>query len=164
MAAESRACCQLAGVSLRHLGQAEPASLTAVLLTGYPKGHPDAESLEDDLEHLKEKVDAGADFVITQLFFEADTFFHFLQACSRVGVTCPVLPGIFPIQVRGPGPGPGARFVVRFLDAPWSSWQMFSHRPILVTSSSPPSPKPATAPDGGACTWLTDKCHYKGSP
>ncbi|XP_020951003.1 methylenetetrahydrofolate reductase isoform X4 [Sus scrofa] len=69
-----------------------------VCVAGYPKGHPDAESFEADLKHLKEKVAAGADFIITQLFFEADTFFRFLKACSEMGITCPILPGIFPIQ------------------------------------------------------------------
>lgn len=48
-------------------------------------------------------MSAGADFIITQLFFEADTFFRFVKACSAIGITCPILPGIFPIQVRGPG-------------------------------------------------------------
>nr|KAF6379459.1 methylenetetrahydrofolate reductase [Myotis myotis] len=69
-----------------------------ICVAGYPKGHPDAESFEDDLKHLKGKVSAGADFIITQLFFEADTFFHFVKACSAIGITCPILPGIFPIQ------------------------------------------------------------------
>ncbi|XP_047407496.1 methylenetetrahydrofolate reductase (NADPH) isoform X1 [Sciurus carolinensis] len=69
-----------------------------ICVAGYPKGHPEAGSFEDDLQHLKEKVSAGADFIITQLFFEADTFFHFVEACTAVGITCPILPGIFPIQ------------------------------------------------------------------
>lgn len=77
------------------------------LPVGYPKGHPEAKSFEDDLKHLKEKVSAGADFIITQLFFEADTFFSFLKACTEIGISCPILPGIFPIQVRGSG-GPGS--------------------------------------------------------
>eukprot|EP00069_Balaena_mysticetus_P020225 bmy_12774T0 len=69
-----------------------------VCVAGYPKGHPDSESFEADLKHLKEKVAAGADFIITQLFFEANTFFRFVKACSEIGITCPILPGIFPIQ------------------------------------------------------------------
>nr|XP_021589157.1 methylenetetrahydrofolate reductase isoform X4 [Ictidomys tridecemlineatus]XP_021589166.1 methylenetetrahydrofolate reductase isoform X4 [Ictidomys tridecemlineatus] len=69
-----------------------------ICVAGYPKGHPDAQSFEDDLKHLKEKVSAGADFIITQLFFEANTFFHFVKACTATGITCPILPGIFPIQ------------------------------------------------------------------
>lgn len=90
-----------------------------ICVAGYPRGHPDAESFEDDLKHLKEKVSAGADFIITQLFFEASTFFSFAKACTEIGISCPILPGIFPIQVRGSGgpdslipvhcPGPGLR-------------------------------------------------------
>lgn len=85
------------------------ASLSLLLPPGYPKGHPDAGSLEADLQYLQEKVAAGADFVITQLFFEADTFFRFVEACRGLGITCPILPGIFPIQVRlwGPSVPPG---------------------------------------------------------
>lgn len=66
---------------------------------GYPTGHPEAESYRQDLRHLKEKVDAGADFIISQLFFRADTFLKFLDDCREIGITCPILPGIFPIQV-----------------------------------------------------------------
>ena len=67
---------------------------------GYPTGHPEAQSYADDLQHLKEKVDAGADFIITQLFFRADTFLKFLRDCRAIGITVPILPGVFPIQVR----------------------------------------------------------------
>ncbi|KAK7811135.1 hypothetical protein U0070_016075 [Myodes glareolus] len=69
-----------------------------ICVAGYPKGHPEAKSFEEDLQHLKEKVSAGADFIITQLFFEADTFFRFVKACTEIGISCPILPGIFPIQ------------------------------------------------------------------
>uniref|UniRef100_A0ABM5EKD0 methylenetetrahydrofolate reductase (NADPH) n=1 Tax=Pogona vitticeps TaxID=103695 RepID=A0ABM5EKD0_9SAUR len=69
-----------------------------ICVAGYPKGHPEAESYVDDLRHLKEKVSAGADFVITQLFFRSETFLQFLRDCQAVGITCPVVPGIFPIQ------------------------------------------------------------------
>ncbi|KAG7234479.1 hypothetical protein INR49_004634 [Caranx melampygus] len=63
-----------------------------------PYRSPEAESYEQDLRHLKDKVNAGADFVITQLFFRADTFLKFLDDCRAIGITCPILPGIFPIQ------------------------------------------------------------------
>ncbi|XP_042562450.1 methylenetetrahydrofolate reductase [Clupea harengus] len=69
-----------------------------VCVAGYPTGHPEAESYAADLRHLKEKVDAGADFIITQLFFRAETFLTFLKDCRAIGITCPILPGIFPIQ------------------------------------------------------------------
>nr|XP_057906566.1 methylenetetrahydrofolate reductase isoform X1 [Doryrhamphus excisus] len=69
-----------------------------ICVAGYPTGHPEAESYEEDLRHLKEKVDAGANFVITQLFFRAETYLKFLDDCRALGITCPILPGIFPIQ------------------------------------------------------------------
>uniref|UniRef100_A0A3Q1M8J1 Methylenetetrahydrofolate reductase n=1 Tax=Bos taurus TaxID=9913 RepID=A0A3Q1M8J1_BOVIN len=83
-----------------HLNKAKQLGLKNILALrgGYPKGHPEGESFEADLKHLKEKVAAGADFIITQLFFEAETFFRFVKACSEIGITCPILPGIFPIQ------------------------------------------------------------------
>nr|XP_046222215.1 methylenetetrahydrofolate reductase-like [Oncorhynchus gorbuscha]XP_046222216.1 methylenetetrahydrofolate reductase-like [Oncorhynchus gorbuscha] len=69
-----------------------------ICVAGYPTGHPEADSYNEDLRHLKEKVDAGADFIITQLFFRADTFLKFVRDCRAIGITCPILPGIFPIQ------------------------------------------------------------------
>lgn len=70
------------------------------MIQGYPQGHPDTPSYEDDLAYLKEKIDAGADFVITQLFFQAETFIKFEADCRAIGITCPIIPGIFPIQVN----------------------------------------------------------------
>ncbi|XP_043854162.1 methylenetetrahydrofolate reductase isoform X2 [Dromiciops gliroides] len=67
-------------------------------VAGYPTGHPEAANFEEDLQYLKEKVSAGADFIITQLFFRVDTFLNFVKACAAIGITCPILPGIFPIQ------------------------------------------------------------------
>ncbi len=66
-------------------------------VAGYPEGHPESSSLEDDLKHLKEKVDAGADFVVTQLFFNNLFFFEFLDRCRDIGIDVPILPGILPI-------------------------------------------------------------------
>ena len=66
-------------------------------MSGYPTGHPDS-TYEDDLKHLKEKVDAGSDFIITQLFFKPETFVNFVKECRKLGIQCPILPGILPIQ------------------------------------------------------------------
>lgn len=69
-----------------------------ICVAGYPNGHPDCSSYDEDIQHLKEKVDAGADFIITQLFFENKTFFKFLKDCRAAGITVPIIPGIMPIQ------------------------------------------------------------------
>ena len=54
-------------------------------MAGYPNGHPEASSYREDLQHLKEKVDAGADFIITQLFFETSKFIQFVDDCRALG-------------------------------------------------------------------------------
>lgn len=65
---------------------------------GYPHGHPDCPDYLEDIVHLKEKVDAGADFIITQLFFETSTYLKFYRDCREVGIKVPIIPGILPIQ------------------------------------------------------------------
>jgi methylenetetrahydrofolate reductase (NADPH) len=63
----------------------------------YPETHPQAASAPDDLAHLKEKVDAGADFLISQLFFDNDRFAEFNARAKAAGIDVPILPGIMPI-------------------------------------------------------------------
>jgi len=82
---------------VRHIRQTTGDYFT-ICVAGYPTGHPEAQSYEDDLLHLREKVDAGADFIITQLFFKASTFKKFVDDCRAFGINCPILPGIMPIQ------------------------------------------------------------------
>jgi methylenetetrahydrofolate reductase (NADPH) len=64
----------------------------------YPEGHVETRDLARDVAHLKTKVDAGADFLVTQLFFDNARYFQFLERAHLAGVTVPVLPGIMPIQ------------------------------------------------------------------
>jgi 5,10-methylenetetrahydrofolate reductase, prokaryotic form len=66
----------------------------------YPEGHIDCPTLEQDIRHLREKQDAGADFLITQLFFDNDHFFRFLDRARAAGVTLPVSAGVMPILGR----------------------------------------------------------------
>ncbi|MBR2524436.1 MAG: methylenetetrahydrofolate reductase [Clostridiales bacterium] len=63
----------------------------------YPEIHPESRNQRDDLMHLKEKVDAGVDFLTTQMVFDNNLFFNFLYKTRDMGITVPVLPGIMPI-------------------------------------------------------------------
>ncbi|MDQ7031180.1 MAG: methylenetetrahydrofolate reductase [NAD(P)H] [Desulfonauticus sp.] len=67
-------------------------------VAGYPEGHIEAKSLDEDLKYLKFKLDAGGDFVITQLFFDNQLYFDFVQKCKKLGINKPIIPGILPIM------------------------------------------------------------------
>ncbi|RYH73124.1 MULTISPECIES: methylenetetrahydrofolate reductase [NAD(P)H] [Meridianimaribacter] len=69
-------------------------------VAGYPEKHIEAPSLQSDLKRLKHKVDCGADYVVTQMFFDNKKYFEFVEAAKQAGITVPIIPGIKPIATK----------------------------------------------------------------
>ncbi len=90
-------------VELVHLIKSEFPKFN-ILVGGYPEKHPEAPSLEEDIQHLKEKVDAGGEVVLTQLFYDNEAFYRFRDLCEKAKINVPIVPGILPVtnlaQVR----------------------------------------------------------------
>lgn len=95
----------------------------------YPEGHPESATLYSDIDNLKRKVDAGCDYLTTQMFFDNDLYYSFLAKCYSAGITVPIIPGIMPItrasQVKrtlalsgSPMPAKFRRIVDRFGENP----------------------------------------------
>jgi len=80
-----------------NLSNATPTNF-CVGVAGYPEKHFEAPNMMIDLENLKKKVDAGASYIVTQMFFDNDKFCSFREECKKIGITVPIIPGLKPIS------------------------------------------------------------------
>lgn len=69
-------------------------------VAGYPEKHMEAPSLKTDIKWLKHKIDLGADYVVTQMFFDNNKFFEFVEAARKAGINVPIIPGVKPIAIK----------------------------------------------------------------
>lgn len=68
---------------------------------GYPEKHFEAPNMKSDLRYLKKKIDSGAHYIVTQMFFDNQKYFDFVEACRKEGITVPIIPGLKPITAKG---------------------------------------------------------------
>lgn len=89
-----------AGQYLHEVIETDNCADFCIGVAGYPEKHMEAPSLKTDLKWLKKKIDEGAHYVVTQMFFDNNKYFEFVEAARAMGITVPIIPGIKPIAVK----------------------------------------------------------------
>ncbi|WP_108802029.1 methylenetetrahydrofolate reductase [NAD(P)H] [Aquimarina sp. Aq107] len=88
------------GRFLHEVIESDNQSDFCVGVAGYPEKHLEAPSMDSDIRRLKDKVDAGADYVVTQMFFDNKRYFEFVERAREAGINVPIIPGIKPVAVK----------------------------------------------------------------
>lgn len=83
---------------LVHLIRQHYNDFFSIAVAAYPEAHPDSKNIFTEVDHFADKMNAGADFAITQYFYNNDSYFHFMELCDKKNILQPVIPGIMPIS------------------------------------------------------------------